>query len=380
MWDAIIVGAGPAGCSAAYDLAHRHKKVLLLDKSDFPRVKACAGGISMKTMRALRYSIEPVVQEVVSRVVVESGSVQPLMLQSNSPVCMMTVRSEFDHYCLGKTIEAGAHFRRIRALKRVEQMADRAVIETDSETLQAKFIVGADGVHSVVRHFCKDAESTAGGFALEGQVPNLSRNADMIIDISGVRNGYGWIFPKGDHLNVGVGYFSGSGGEVLNRDRLVSYVRAKLGTDSIEHVVGQYLGCRGWNGQHAFGRILLAGDAAGLVDPLTGEGIYSAVVSGQLAAKAIGDTLDGIAIASRAYQAGLNDLRKKLSISAKVARVFYADPDRTLRAFSLPGVPAALLSSHSRTLMNWGAKVLNWTQRQQNLEPRVAGWNDPEKN
>ena len=373
MWDVIVVGAGPAGCSAAYDLAHRHKKVLLLDKSNFPRVKACAGGISIKTMRALRYSIEPVVQQVMSRVVVESGTVQPLTLHANAPVCMMTVRSEFDHYCLGKTLEAGAEFRKIRNLKRIEQSADRVMIETDSEVLHARFVVGADGVHSAVRSFCKDAGSSAGGFALEGQVPLMSRNVDMTFDISGVRNGYGWIFPKGDHLNVGVGYFSGSSGELLNRDRLVSYVRSKLGTDTIDHVVGQYLGCSGWDGQHAFGRILLAGDAAGLVDTLTGEGIYSAVVSGQLAAHAIGGALDGTMVASKAYQAGLSGLRKRLSISTKMARVFYANPDRTLRALSLPGISSTLLSSHSRTLISWCARLLSWTQPQQGPEVSVSG-------
>ena len=130
-----------------------------------------------------------------------------------------------------------------------------------------------------------------GGFALEAQVPLQATKVDLTFDFGAVKNGYGWVFPKGDHLNVGLGYYGGPADEKLNRERLVTYVRQRLGTDRVDHVVGRYLGVSTSDSACAYGRVLLAGDAAGLVDPLTAEGIYSAVVSGQAAASAINGAL-----------------------------------------------------------------------------------------
>ena len=77
VWDAIVVGAGRAGCAAAYDLAVAGRAVLMVDRCDFPRPKACAGGLTMKTVRALRYSVKPVVREVVHRIVLEKNKTEP---------------------------------------------------------------------------------------------------------------------------------------------------------------------------------------------------------------------------------------------------------------------------------------------------------------
>ena len=119
LWDAMVVGAGPAGCAAAYDLAAAGQSVLLLDKKDFPRAKACAGGLTSKAVQALRYSIEPVVRKVVGRVRLEgespsSSPADAVVLKSREPICVMTVRAELDEYCLRKTIAAGACLRKDR--------------------------------------------------------------------------------------------------------------------------------------------------------------------------------------------------------------------------------------------------------------------------
>ena len=112
-WDAIIVGAGPAGCAAAYDLACAGRRVLLLDKSDFPRLKACAGGLTMKTVRNLRYSVDPVARQVIYSVVLENNGTKRTLVKTRV-ICVMTVRSEFDAYCLARTLEVDASFRRVR--------------------------------------------------------------------------------------------------------------------------------------------------------------------------------------------------------------------------------------------------------------------------
>src|ERR1700761_5250273 len=89
LWDAMVVGAGPAGCAAAYDLAAAGLSVLLLDHKDFPRAKACAGGLTSKAVQALRYSIDPVVRKVIGRIRLEgssSSSADTVLLKSRQPI------------------------------------------------------------------------------------------------------------------------------------------------------------------------------------------------------------------------------------------------------------------------------------------------------
>ncbi len=134
LWDAIVVGAGPAGCAAAYDLAAAGRSVLLLDKKDFPRAKACAGGLTSKAVQALRYSIDPVVRKVIGRVRLEgdssSSSPGAVVLKSRQPICVMTVRAEFDEYCLRKTMAAGACLRKIEGVRQILRGGDQVHLLT----------------------------------------------------------------------------------------------------------------------------------------------------------------------------------------------------------------------------------------------------------
>src|SRR5580698_5654229 len=116
LWDAIVVGAGPAGCAAAYDLALAGREVLLLDRAEFPRQKACAGGLTLKTVRALRYSVEPIIRQQISHVRLEPDASQATVLRRRSSYCFMTVRRELDDYCFRQTLAVGAKFQRIRAI------------------------------------------------------------------------------------------------------------------------------------------------------------------------------------------------------------------------------------------------------------------------
>ena len=153
VWDAIVVGAGPAGCAAAYDLAVAGQSVLLLDKSDFPRPKACAGGLTTKAVKTLRYAIEPVVRAVVRRVQLESEG-SSTSLRSREPICVMTVRAEFDEYCLGKTIAVGANFRKISAVREITRSGSGVQLTTADAVYHARFLIGADGSSGQVRRSC----------------------------------------------------------------------------------------------------------------------------------------------------------------------------------------------------------------------------------
>jgi geranylgeranyl reductase family protein len=348
LWDAIVVGAGPAGCAAAYDLASAGQSVLLVDKKDFPRHKACAGGLTIKAVQALRYSIEPVVQRVVSRVRLASSTDPDVLLKSREPICVMTVRAELDEFCLRKTIAAGACFKRIQGVEEVVRSSTTVVVSTPGESYRARFLVGADGASGKVRRLCANGSWFSQGFALEVQTAVPKKDVDLTFDFAAVPNGYAWIFPKGDHLNVGV--YSQSPG--VTRSQLLTYVRDQLGTGCADHVTGQYLGIGAGEfvQQDLGGRVFLVGDAGGFVDALTGEGIYGALHSGQAAAHAILAETRGEGRAAEVFADYLSGYRQTLRFSSRAAMAFYANPARGFRAMRLPFLRKALVRTYTHGL------------------------------
>ncbi len=353
LWDTIVVGAGPAGCAAAYDLAAAGQSVLLVDKKDFPRDKACAGGLTMKAVKALRYSIEPVVRQVIRRVQLEDGSLSS-PLKSRDPICVMTVRSELDAYCLGKTIEAGARFRRIGALEQISCLNGTVEVTTNGETHRARFLIGADGASGQVRRLCATGSWFSQGFALEVKTAMPPGQVDLTFDFAAVPGGYAWIFPKGDHFNVGV--YVPSCATRLTRNQLLNYISQRVKTEPLDQVVGQYLGIGAGSRETEYvqpemrDRVLLVGDAGGFVDPLTGEGIYGALLSGQAAAHAILSVARGEGTVVEAFAGFLDDYRETLRFSARAAKAFYENPARGFRAMRLPLVRRTLVKTYTEGL------------------------------
>jgi geranylgeranyl reductase family protein len=357
LWDAIVVGAGPAGCAAAYDLAVAGQSVLLLDKKDFPRAKACAGGLTSKAVQALRYSIDPVVRKVVARIRLEgnpeSPSSSPVVLKNREPICVMTVRAELDVYCLRKTLAVGARLGKIAGVQQIVRRGEQVHLLTPGESYRARFVVGADGASGQVRRLCAAGSWFSQGFALEVQIAAPLEDVDLTFDFASVSDGYGWIFPKGDHWNVGVYSLSKAG---LTRSRLLRYVKDKVGTDTVDCVSGQYLGIGAGENRADYvvpalrDRVFLVGDAGGFADPLTGEGIYGALVSGQAAAKAILAQLRGTRTAADTFAAHLTGYRQTLRFSSRAAASFYANPARGFRAMRLPLVRGLLVRTYTHGL------------------------------
>ncbi len=355
VWDAIVVGAGPAGSAAAFDLASAGRSVLLLNKKTFPRQKACAGGLTVKAVNALRYSISPVVRETVNHIELAgdrsaaSASSGPLVLKSRSPICVMTVRAELDAYCLQQTVKAGAVFATTSPIQRIEREGDCVRLVTRDHTFQARFLVGADGANGQVRTLCAEGAWFRRSFALEVQVALPAYPVALTFDFAAVADGYGWIFPKRDHVNLGL-YVQTSGAS-LTRSHLLQYVKQTMGTDALHPVVGQYLGMGAGEFQpecmraELRGRVFLTGDAGGFVDALTGEGIYGALVSGQAAATAI-LSVDPL----RTFAACLENYRQTLSFSSRAAGAFYANPARGFRLMRLPLVRSTLIRTYTHGL------------------------------
>ncbi len=337
--DVIIVGAGPAGCAAAYDLVSQGIRVALLDRTAFPRHKPCAGGLTVKAARALRYSFAPVIQTTVSELAVSCRLRRPTRFRGSDPICHLVERPTFDRFCLETTLAAGAEFRIVRSIDTIMESAATVSLTGDGHVIRGRFLIGADGAHSQVRRISDRFPGIRFGLALEGVVTDCSlpgRHTAMTFDFSQTAGGYGWVFPKRGHLNVGL-YTQRSDGRIRRKD-LDAYVDRALGAVRCEGVRGYPLGMGGWRYRPGRGRVLLVGDAAGLVEPLLGEGLYNAITSGQRAASAIAEAMRKGSDACRLYSEALRPIRRELLFAQAVATLFYRFP---LLGHSLLISPAA---------------------------------------
>jgi geranylgeranyl reductase family protein len=282
--DAIVVGAGPAGSTTAYRLAAAGASVLLLDRAEFPRDKPCGGGVTVRAQSLLPFSIEPVVEGVIDGFDVRAGRTR-LVRRSAAPLAYMTQRRRLDAFLVERAIAAGAEFRggaRVTAVRPGE-------VDAAGETYAADVIVGADGVNGVTARSLGLRTDRVHCVALEGNVAYAALRADvardqMVLEFATVPGGYAWVFPKGDHANLGVAGWVSEGPRL--RDHLARLCAEHgVGPDDLTDLRGYRLPMRRPWGALAAGRVALVGDAAGLVDPLSGDGMYEAFLSGKLAAE-----------------------------------------------------------------------------------------------
>jgi geranylgeranyl reductase family protein len=290
-YDVAIVGGGPAGATAAYRLASAGASVLVLDKATFPRDKPCGGGVTGRAARQLPFSIGPVVEDVIDRMECGLRYRSHVIRRARAPLAYMTQRRRLDHFLLQKAAEAGAEVREGET--------------ADARELDARIVIGADGCNGSSAKQLGLADGVVHGVALEANYPYEARYAGAIVlEIAVIRGGYGWIFPKGDHLNVGVG------GNAEEASKLRTELRRMCEAYGIDSEAAT--DTRGYRLPMRLPRTLLArgttaviGDAAGLVDPFSGDGMYEAFLSAKLVTNAALDVLAGRAQSLDAYQAAV---------------------------------------------------------------------------
>ena len=230
----------------------------------------------------------------------------------------MTQRRRLDAFLAEHAAAAGAELRQGARVESLEADGAGVTARVGGDAVRADAVVGADGANGIVARSFGLGDGIVRGVALEGNVPLAALDRDLartaVIELAVVPGGYGWVFPKGDHANLGVGGW-GSEGPAL-REHLARLAREHgVDPDSLTEVRGHRLPMRRLGTPAGAGRVLLVGDAAGLVDPLSGDGMYEAFVSARLAADAIvaGD-LDGIrGTRSRAPSTGTRPPRGRRS-------------------------------------------------------------------
>jgi geranylgeranyl reductase family protein len=324
-FDAIVVGAGPAGSTTAYRLASAGACVLLVDKARFPRDKPCGGGLTLRAVRQLPVAPDPVVEHVVDRMGFRLRYGSRFERRGRGPLILMTQRRRLDHYLAEQAVSAGAEFRDGVKVADVRADGSGAGATVEGTAVQAAVLVAADGANGTTRKALDLGGEYVLGVAFEGNVPRelVGDRFDGLaeLELGTIPGGYGWVFPKGDHVNVGVGGWESEGPTL--REHLRVLCRAYgIADESVESLRGHRLPLRRAGSIAARGRALLVGDAAGLVDPLSGDGMYEAFVSSRLAAETIADFLEGRAPGLDGYTEKLSNalaLNAAASWGAKIA-------------------------------------------------------------
>jgi geranylgeranyl reductase family protein len=303
-YDAIVVGAGPAGSTAAYRLATAGLDVLLLDRAKFPRDKPCGGGVTERAARLLPFRIDPVVEEVATTVDLRLRYGKTIRRGDGVPLVYLTQRRRLDLFLAEQAAAAGAEFRDEAKVTQVETAEEGVSVLAGGERLEADVVVGADGVNGITARALGLGGNRHLGVALEGNLADDKLRADyggkIVLEFGVVPGGYAWVFPKGDHANFGVGGW-GSEGPAL-RDHLRRLCEAHgVSVDNLDDVRGYRLPLRSPTSKLARGRALLVGDAGGLIDPVSGDGMFEGFLSSQYASEAVLDLFAGRARDLNAY-------------------------------------------------------------------------------
>ncbi|HUZ37334.1 MAG TPA: geranylgeranyl reductase family protein [Streptosporangiaceae bacterium] len=335
-WDVAVIGAGPAGLAAAAAAAAAGARTIVLERATHPRYKTCGGGLIGASLAAASGQIAVPVRDHIHAASVTLDGRREFTREEAEPLLAMVVREEFDAALRAAALTAGAAIRERSPVRGISQSGDHACARlADGSSVRASVIVGADGSSGVSgRYTGVDCPQVDLGLEWEIAVPapvQAQWRGRILLDWGPIPGSYGWVFPKGDRLTVGVIAARGQG------ERTKRYLRdftTRLGLGSYQAVQdsGHLTRCRSDGSPLRRGRVLVAGDAAGLLEPWTREGISFALRSGTFAGTVAADAAaspgpEQVTRALDEYAAGLHrDLIPEMEAGRRLLAAFSRHP------------------------------------------------------
>jgi geranylgeranyl reductase family protein len=338
-YDVVVIGAGPAGATLAYELAKKGIGVLVLEKEKLPRHKCCAGGVTSKAAKLLDFDISGVAEDVVYEITFTFNLGNPFLGQHSEPLIYTVMRDAFDHFLMQRAQRPGAVLMDGQKVMQIQVSGHSVEIFTADSIFRSRLVVGADGAYSIVARELSMDRSLEYITAIESEIvvaeDDLAKWKSRVrVDLGVIPGGYAWVFPKRGHLSIGAGCHA-SKARYLNRNYQKFLNSLSIGNYTIARSSSHLIptcteGRLVWQD-----RALLLGDAAGLTDPLTGEGIYNAIQSAQLAAPVIENYLTGATGGLQDYQQIVdNKIISELRIARTLAKYFIRFPRLVFRILS----------------------------------------------
>ncbi|HKN86317.1 MAG TPA: geranylgeranyl reductase family protein [Nitrospiraceae bacterium] len=335
--DVLVVGLGPAGATAAYELSRAGVSVIALDKETHPRYKVCGGGLSARIDLILSSEFHSVVEQRIHGVQFTYQGKESLIIDDDGPIAYMVMRDRFDHLLVQKARQAGTTIYENESVVDCASLVDGVEVRTERGCYRAKVIIGADGANSRVAQRLFTGRRVRRSPALESEVQtnrvsSYPGERRIVVDVGATNRGYAWVFPKKDRLSIGIGDFHGRPSSLKRlfhrfvvRDQTLSALDIP---PACGHPLPLYDAPYALSTQSLVrGRALLVGDAAHLVDPLFGEGIYYAIRSGQMAADAVLGTFSDQNRPLLDYDAAVRqEIYPEFHVATRLAHIIYTFP------------------------------------------------------
>jgi len=350
LYDVAIIGGGPAGASAAFYLVKENKKVILLEKETLPRYKTCGGGVVFRVNSILPHGFKKVAENdcYVAEVVDHRAGVN-FSIKRNFPIVSMVMRDNFDIYLIDESRELGANVLENFEVKNAIMRSNFVeVIGKGEKKVFSKYVISADGAMGAISKKINLANKIIKIPALESEVHvdeyTFSRYKNNVrFDFDILPNGYGWVFPKQKHLSIGVVRMKKGN---IDLKEMLKYYFDFLGLEKVNKIEqhGYVIPFNKSFSRITNERILLVGDAAALADPLTGEGISSAILSGKFAAEAIIEGGENNFKVEKLYNNKVkNSILKEHRYAKIIAVIAYSFPQLRALLFKKIGYPLSEL-------------------------------------
>jgi geranylgeranyl reductase family protein len=299
-YDVIVIGAGPAGATAAAILADRDINTLLIEKEKLPRPKICGGAVSERALALLESAgiLLPELKMFKKCMSMQLGtfdfeSIEDLAtIKFDNEAAYLTDRAEFDYALVQNAVSKGAELKQNLVVTDIKKESSQLIINGDDFSARSKYLLCADGVNGTsasllgLRNKWNNDEV---GLCIESSITDYEPpTSPLNFYFGSVKWGYAWFFDKGNHASIGTGAVRKDATAL--RRLFNSFVEHSGYTDSTENLklnAWRIPATGGISGRIATGNALLLGDAAGLVDPFLGEGISYAIQSGKIAADCI---------------------------------------------------------------------------------------------
>lgn len=330
MFDCLIVGAGPAGATAAYHLGKQGHSVLLLEKESFPRYKPCGGGVSPAIAEWFDFDLSGAISNRISKVCYtwKMGDPVEVDLQAAEPMWMVR-REIFDQFLVQQAQNQGIEFKANTEVTSVKMESDRVTVSTSAGDFHGRYLIAADGAKGAVAKALGFKERKSFSAAvLEIPTPADRPQDTASFDFGSLKNAILWSFPKVDGYSLSGGCLRGNKGNTQALQRCLQDYAQHLGLDSNAGTYYEFP-MRLWS-EHSplhTSRALLAGEAAGVSDPLTAEGIRPAIFTGVQAAVAIKQSLLGDSEALPSYTQTIQEQwGSEMALAQRLAGVYHQFP------------------------------------------------------